>query len=78
MPNHPLPLPQAIMMAPARSVLLLVDAQLVNAGTIESGGDERVGGIRVHNRWLLLRLRGERAKAQQRQKDASQDNKQAD
>jgi hypothetical protein len=58
-------------------VLLLVDAQLVNAGTIKSGRDERVGRS-GNNCMALLRLRGEGAKAQQRQEDASQDNKQAD
>jgi hypothetical protein len=54
---------------------LLVDAQLVNARTVKSGRDKGVGGLGDNMR-LLLRLCD--AKAQQRQKDAGQDYKQAD
>src|SRR5216684_1996892 len=57
-------------------VLLLVDAQLVNFGTVKAGRDEWVGGL-GDNVLLLLRLCGESAKAHQRQKDASQDHKPA-
>ena len=56
-------------MAPARKFILLVDAQLVNFGTVKSGRDQRVFGV-GDDLILLLRLchalreRGERAKTQ--------------
>jgi hypothetical protein len=56
---------------------LLINAQLVNARTVKSSRDERVRRL-GNNCTVLLRLCGERAKAQQRKEDASQDNKQAD
>jgi len=57
-------------------VLLLVDAQFANAGAVKSGRDKRVRGV-CDRVILLLRLCGESAKAQQRQKDTGQDYKQA-
>ncbi|PYK37735.1 MAG: hypothetical protein DME60_12095 [Verrucomicrobia bacterium] len=57
-------------------VFLLVDAQLLNAGTVKSGRHQRVD--RSGSNVMLLRLCGECAKAQQRQKDAGQDYKQTD
>jgi len=58
---------------------LLVDAQLVNLGTVKSIRNERVRGV-SDNFLFLLRLGacGERAKARQRQKDADQDYKEAE
>ena len=63
-------------------VFLLVDAQLMNFGTVKSNRNERVCGA-GDNLILLLRLcdarsnRGKRAKTCQRQKDAGQDYEQA-
>jgi hypothetical protein len=61
---------------------LLVDAQLLNLGTVKAVWDERVFGI-GDDLMLLLRLCdarskcGERAKTCQRQKDAGHDYEQA-
>ena len=60
-----------------RAVLFrLRHAQRVNAGTVKSRREEcEVDGL--SDSGILLRMRRERPKAQQRQKDASQDYKQA-
>ena len=51
-------------------ILLPVDAELMNLGTVKHRGNERVDGS-GGNAILLLRLYGERTKAQQWQTDAS-------
>ncbi len=43
-------------------VFLLIDAQLLNAGTVKSGRNEGINEL-SDNFLVLLRLRGERAKA---------------
>ena len=52
-------------------VFLLINAQLADLRTIKHCRHERISGL-TNNCMVLLRLRGERAKAQQRQKGAGE------
>ena len=52
-------------------VFLLIDAQLVDFRTIKHGRHKGINGL-IGPCMVLLRLRGERAKAQQRQKNTGQ------